>query len=394
MACTATVKLARGRHPRVAGGHPWVYRTEVDKIEGEFTPGEIVEVVDSRGKFLGKGYINPASQILVRIMTRDRDEVIDRQFFLRRIKSAWEYRKKVVKNSDACRVVFAEADFLPALVVDKFGDYLVVQTLALGIDIHRDTIAGVLRELIEPAGIYERNDVSVRELEGLPLKTGFIGQEFDTMVEINENGRVFEVDLAGGQKTGYFLDQRENRMALEELSAGARVLDCFCHTGTFSVYAAGFGAREVLGIDISAAALEVARRNAARNGVGNICNFREGNSFDELRAMEKAGDKFDLVILDPPAFTKSKKALEGAVRGYKEINLRALKMLRPGGFLVTCSCSYHMSESLFMEVINDAALDAGRMTRVVEVRRQARDHPMLAASPETYYLKCVILQVV
>ncbi|MFZ5652402.1 MAG: class I SAM-dependent rRNA methyltransferase [Bacillota bacterium] len=393
MACTATVKLARGRHLRVSGGHPWVYRTEVEDIQGVFSPGDIVEIVDSRGKFLGRGYINPASQILVRIMTRNRDEDIDRQFFHRRIKSAWEYRKKAVRNSNACRVVFAEADFLPALVVDKFGDYLVLQTLALGIDVHKETIAGVLRELIEPAGIYERNDVSVRELEGLPLKTGFIGGEFDTMVEINENGRAFEVDLAGGQKTGYFLDQRENRMALKNLCGGARVLDCFCHTGTFSVYAAGFGAAEVLGIDISAAALEVARRNAARNGVGRICSFREGNSFDELRAMEKSGEKFDLVILDPPAFTKSKKALEGAVRGYKEINLRGLKMLRPGGFLVTCSCSFHMSEGLFMEVINQAALDAGRLARVVEVRRQARDHPMLLASPETYYLKCVMLQV-
>lgn len=385
--------MARGRHLRVSGGHPWVYRTEVEDIQGGFSPGDIVEVVDSRGKFLGRGYINPASQILVRIMTRNRDEEIDRQFFHRRIKSAWEYRKKAVRNSNACRVVFAEADFLPALVVDKFGDYLVLQTLALGIDVHKETIVAVLRELIEPAGIYERNDVSVRELEGLPLKTGFIGGEFDTMVEINENGRAFEVDLAGGQKTGYFLDQRENRMALENLCGQARVLDCFCHTGTFSVYAAGFGATEVLGIDISAAALEVARRNAARNGVGHICGFREGNSFDELRAMEKSGERFDLVILDPPAFTKSKKALEGAVRGYKEINLRGLKLLRPGGFLVTCSCSFHMSEGLFMEVINQAALDAGRLVKVVEVRRQARDHPMLPASPETYYLKCVILQV-
>lgn len=394
MTVTATIKLARGRHPRVAGGHSWVYRTEVGNIEGDFSPGDIVEVLDFRGKFLGKGYINPASQILVRILTRNREEEINSDFFQRRIKSAWEYRQKVVKDTNACRVVFAEADFLPALVVDKFGDYLVMQTLALGIDIHKDTIAEVLNHLIRPAGIYERNDVSVRQLEGLPLKTGFIGDKFNTMVEIKENGRLFEVDLAGGQKTGYFLDQRENRMALESLCKGARVLDCFCHTGTFSVYAAGYGASEVLGIDISGAALEVAGRNAARNGVENICSFREGNSFDELRAMERAGEKFDAVVLDPPAFTKSKKALEGAARGYKEINLRAFKMIRPGGFLLTCSCSYHMSEDLFMEVINEAAMDAGRMARVVEVRRQARDHPMLAASPETYYLKCVILQVV
>ncbi len=393
MTITATVKLARGRHPRVAGGHSWVYRTEVGSIDGDFNPGDIVEVVDFRGKFLGKGYINPASQILVRIMTRIREEEINSDFFLRRIKSAWEYRQKVVKNTNAYRVVFAEADFLPALVVDKFGDYLVMQTLALGMDVHKDTIVGVLNNLIGPAGIYERNDVSVRQLEGLPLKTGFIGDEFNTIVDINENGRLFEVDLAGGQKTGYFLDQRENRMALENLCKGARVLDCFCHTGTFSVYAAGYGASEVLGIDISGAALEVAGRNTARNGVENICSFRESNSFDELRAMERAGEKFDVVVLDPPAFTKSKKALEGAARGYKEVNLRSMKLLRPGGFLITCSCSYHMSEDLFLEVINSAALDVGRSIRVVEVRRQARDHPMLLASPETYYLKCVVLQV-
>ena len=386
--------MARGRRSRSAAGHPWVYRTEVAGIEGNFEPGDIVEVLDARGRFLGRGYINPASQIIVRIMTRNRDESIDRSFFLRRIRAALDYRKKVVSNTNSYRVVFTEADFLPGLVVDRFGDYLAVQTLTLGIDRHRETIVDVLRELISPAGIYERNDVSVRELEGLSLQTGFIGDEFNTVVEIVENGRSFEVDLAGGQKTGYFLDQRENRMALENLCAGARVLDCFCHTGTFSVYAAGFGAREVLGIDISGPALAMASKNAARNGVEGVCVFREGNSFDELRAMERAGEKFGVIILDPPAFTKSKRALEGAVRGYKEINLRALKLLNPGGFLITCSCSYHMSEELFLEVINQAALDAGRLVRVAEVRRQAKDHPMLIASPETYYLKCVILQVI
>lgn len=389
---TATVRLARGRQARVAGGHPWVYGTEIAETEGNYSPGDIVEVTDFRGRFLGRGYINPASRILIRILTRNRDEKIDRDFFRRRIERAWWYRQKLVKNSNAFRVVFAEADFLPALVVDKFGDYLVVQTLALGMDIHKETITDILREIIGPAGIYERNDVSVRELEGLPLRTGFIGGEFDTNVEIVENGLRFQVDLAGGQKTGYFLDQRENRMAMEDLCQGARVLDCFCHTGTFSVYAARFGAREVLGIDVSGPALEAAAGNSARNGFSHVCCFREGNAFDELRALERAGEKYDMVILDPPAFTKSKRALEGAVRGYKEINLRAVKLLRPGGFLVTCSCSYHMGEDLFLEVINSAALDAGRPCRLVEVRRQARDHPMLLASPETHYLKCVIIQ--
>lgn len=373
--------------------HPWIYQSEVEDITGDYRPGDIVEVMDAKNKFLGRGYINPASQILVRILTRDRSEEIDREFFVRRISAALEYRRRVVRDTNACRLIFAEADFLPALIVDKFGDYLAVQTLALGIDIHKETIIEILDELINPSGIYERNDVAVRELEGLPLKSGFLKGPFDPVVEINENGLVFLVDLEGGQKTGYFLDQRENRMALGGLARGARVLDCFCHTGTFSVYAAYYGAEEVHGIDIAAPALAVAEKNAHRNGFGEVCRFREGNAFDELRALEKAGEKFDLIILDPPAFTKSKRALEGAVRGYKEINLRAMKLLPPGGFLVTCSCSFHMAEDLFLEVILDAARDAGRQLRLVELRRQAKDHPMLLASAETHYLKCAILQV-
>ncbi|MHB1041614.1 MAG: class I SAM-dependent rRNA methyltransferase [Eubacteriales bacterium] len=389
----ARVKLARNRQPRVTGGHPWIYRTEVEEVTGEYRPGDVVEVVDSRGKFIGKGYINPASEIIIRILTREQEEEIDRAFFRRRIKAALEYRRRVVRRTNACRLIFAEADFLPALIVDKFGDYLTVQTLALGIDAHKEVIVDVLEELLEPAGIYERNDAPVRKLEGLPRVTGFIKGSFDPVVEIEENGLSFLVDLAGGQKTGYFLDQRENRMSLEGLAGGARVLDCFCHTGTFSVYSARFGAREVQGVDIAAPALEVARLNAEKNGFSDICSFREGNSFDELRAMEKAGEKFDLVILDPPAFTKSKQALEGAARGYKEINLRAMKLLPPGGFLLTCSCSYHMSEDLFLKVVLSAARDVNRHLRLVELRRQAKDHPMLIASPETYYLKCAVIQV-
>lgn len=389
----AEVKLARNRKHRVLGGHPWVYRTEVEDITGDYRPGDIVEVVDTRGKFLARGYINPASQILVRILTRDPGEKINREFFARRIGAAVEYRRRVVRDTDACRLIFAEADFLPALIVDKFGDYLAVQTLALGIDLHKETIIDILDSLLKPAGIYERNDVAVRELEGLPLKTGFLKGQFDPVVEINENGLSFLVDLEGGQKTGYFLDQRENRMALLGLAGGARVLDCFCHTGTFSVYAAHYGAKEVQGIDIAAEALAVAEKNAYRNGFGEVCRFRAGNAFDELRALEKAEEKFDLVILDPPAFTKSKRALEGAVRGYKEINLRAMKLLPSGGYLVTCSCSFHMAEDLFLEVILDAARDAGRQLRLVELRRQAKDHPMLLASAETHYLKCAVLQV-
>lgn len=389
----AVVKLAGNMRHRALLGHPWIYRTEVEEITGTFEPGDIVEVIDPRGKFLGRGYINPASQILVRILTRDRNEEINRAFFAGRIKAALDYRSRIVSGADSYRLIFAEADFLPALVVDKFGDYLAVQTLALGIDKYKDEITGILDELLNPAGIYERNDAAVRELEGLPLRTGFLKGPFDPLIQINENGLVFQVDLAGGQKTGYFLDQRENRMALRGIAAGARVLDCFCHTGTFSVYAANYGAREVLGIDIAAPALALAEKNASRNGFGGTCAFREGNVFDELRALERNKEKFDLIILDPPAFTKSRRALEGAVRGYKEINLRAMKLLPPGGFLVTCTCSYHMSESRFLEVIMDAAQDAGRQLRLVELRRQSRDHPMLLASAETHYLKCAYLQV-
>ncbi|SHE53137.1 SAM-dependent methyltransferase [Desulfofundulus australicus DSM 11792] len=387
------VKLTRRRYHRVLLGHPWVYRTEVEDIQGDFNPGDVVEVVDYRGRFVGRGYINPASQIIVRLLTREKGEKIDREFFRRRLMSAIDYRRRVVRHSNACRLVFAEADFLPALIVDRFGDYLSLQTLALGIDLYKETIVELLDELLNPAGIYERNDVSVRELEGLPLRTGFLKGPFNPVVEIEENGLRFLVDLAGGQKTGYFLDQRENRLALEGLARDARVLDCFCHTGTFSVYAARFGAREVLGIDVAGDALEMARENAARNGFDRVCTFREGNAFDELRDLDRAGERFELIILDPPAFTKSREALEGAIRGYKEINLRAMKLLPAGGFLVTCSCSYHMTESLFMEVLLDAARDVKRQLRLVEMRRQARDHPMLLASPETYYLKCFILQV-
>lgn len=389
----AVVKLAGNMRHRSVSGHPWVYRTEVDNITGDYEPGDIVEVIDPKGKFLGRGYINPASQILVRILTRDRTEEINIDFFAKRIRAALDYRRRVVSGTDSYRLIFAEADFLPALVVDKFGDYLVIQTLALGIDKYKDEIAVILDDLLKPAGIYERNDAAVRELEGLPLKAGFLKGPFNPLVEINENGMVFQVDLAGGQKTGYFLDQRENRTALRGIAEGARVLDCFCHTGTFSVYAARYGAKEVKGIDIAAPALALAEKNASKNGFSGICTFREGNAFDELRSLERNKEKYDLIILDPPAFTKSRRALEGAVRGYKEINLRAMKLLPPGGFLVTCTCSYHMSESSFLDVINDAANDANRRLRLVELRRQSRDHPMLLASAETHYLKCAYLQV-
>jgi 23S rRNA (cytosine1962-C5)-methyltransferase len=392
----ARVKLGRGEEGRIKRGHPWVYRTEIETIYGTFEPGDIVAVEDHRGRFIGRGYINPASMITVRILTNDPDEKIDKVFWRRRLTAAVDYRRRVLAGAgtDAYRVVFGEADFLPGLIVDKFGPYLVVQTLALGIERFKETLVEILDELLQPAGIYERNDAPVRELEGLELRSGFLKGPFDPQVIIQENGLKFYVDLAAGQKTGYFLDQRENRAALQSLVKGARVLDCFCHTGGFSVHAAHYGAREVLGLDISPEAIAMARRNAMLNGYGDLCSFEEANVFDALRELERREQMFDVVILDPPAFVKARKALEGAIRGYKEINLRAMKILSPGGFLVTCSCSYHMPEDLFLEVIQDAALDAHRRLRLLARRGQAPDHPVLLGYDESRYLKCLLLQVI
>lgn len=389
----AKVVIDIGKQKRVESGHPWVYNNEVQQIEGDYSPGDIVEVYNFKNKFIGKGYINPKSQILVRIMTRDKDEEINENFFRKRIQDAWDYRKKVIETN-ACRVIFAEADFLPALIVDKFGDYLVIQTLALGIDIYKDMIVRLLNEIIEPKGIYERNDVHVRELEGLEMRKGFLSEPFDTMVKIIENGVNFYVDIENGQKTGYFLDQKENRAAIQDIVEGAKVLDCFCHTGSFSMHAGYYGAREVLGIDISEHAVESARKNAELNNLQDVCKFEVSNAFDKLRELQDAGEKYDVVILDPPAFTKSKAAVKGALRGYKDINLRAMKIINKGGFLVTASCSQHMTPDLFREVIFDAARDAKKTLRQVEYRSQAKDHPILWSSGETHYLKFIILQVI
>jgi 23S rRNA (cytosine1962-C5)-methyltransferase len=388
----AKVILGYKKGKRVESGHPWVYSNEIERIEGDYNPGDIVEVYNFKEKFIGKGYINPKSQITVRIMTRDKNEEINEDFFRRRIQAAWDYRKKVIETN-SCRVVFGEADFLPALIVDKFGDYLVIQTLALGIDVWKDTIVKVLKEILNPKGIYERNDVPVRELEGLEQKKGFLSEPFDTMVLTEENGVKFYVDVENGQKTGYFLDQKENRAAIKDIVKGADVLDCFCHTGSFSLHAGHFGAKSVLGIDISEHAVDFARKNAELNGLSDVCKFEVANTFDVLPAFVKEGRKFDVVILDPPAFTKSRSAIEGAIRGYKEINLRALKLIKPGGFLVTASCSHFMYPDLFMEIIMDAAHDAKRTIRQVEYRTQAKDHPVLLNSGETLYLKFLILQV-
>ena len=386
----ATVTLRKTRETRVRGGHPWIYASEIEKVEGAFENGDIVDVQDFRGKFIGRGFYNPQSQISLRILTRN-DEPCDRAFFARRIQDAWDYRK-LVCDPESCRLIYSESDFLPGLVVDKYADILVLQSLSLGIDRIKDMIADLLMEIVQPKGIWERSDVPVRRLEGMEQTTGLLRGEVPDLVEMKENGIIFGVDVKNGQKTGFFLDQKENRAAIKPYCKDAKVLDCFCHNGSFSLHAASFGAKDVLGVDISEEALVVARENAARNGLTNV-RFEAHNCFDLLRELTDANEKFDLVILDPPAFTKNKAALQSALRGYKEINLRGLKLVRPGGFLVTCSCSQHVLTDMFQDMVNQAARDAKKRIRLVEYRTQGLDHPLLPQSIETKYLKCMILQV-
>jgi len=389
----ATVHLLPGRHRRIRDGHPWVYRTEIAKITGEFTPGDIVDVVDARGAFVARGYINPQSMLTVRVMTLDPRETVDGDLIRRRIERAWRSRQRLLPDTGSCRVVFGEADFLPGLIVDKFEDVLVIQILALGMERWRETIVAALEEIFRPRGIYERGDERVRELEGLPQQKGFVRGEFPTRFTITENGLQMIVDVASGQKTGHYLDQRLNRAAIRPYARDARVLDAFCNTGGFALNAAAAGAREVVAVDSSAEALAILRENAALNGLQDRIRTEEANAFDFLRAQDRAGERYDLIVLDPPAFAKNRAALAGAIRGYKEINLRALRMLREGGILVTCSCSYHMTPDLFAEVIADAARDARRRLRLIEARAQPPDHPMVVGYPESHYLKCYLYEV-
>jgi 23S rRNA (cytosine1962-C5)-methyltransferase len=388
----AKAVLLKGKEKRVEAGHPWIFRSDIERVEGDFNQGDVVDISTNRGRFLGRGYINLKSQIAIRILTYEQEE-IDYGFLYKRIHSAWEYRKKVA-DPESCRVIFSESDFLPALVVDKFSDILVVQTTSLGIERYKKQIVDILNDIIKPRGIYERNDIPVRELEGLKQEKGYLSGQFDTKVEMVENGIRFLVDVENGQKTGFFLDQKENRAALKPFVKGAKVLDCFCHTGSFALHAALFGASDVLGLDISDLAIGYASNNAALNGLQNVCKFEAANVFDRLREYDDSKETFDVIVLDPPAFTKSKSSVAGAVRGYKEINLRAMKIIKSGGFLITCSCSHHVSPELFMDILRDAAEDSKRKIRLLEFRSQAKDHPILLASSETGYLKCAILQVV
>ena len=387
-----TITLGKGKDKRVAHGHPWVFANEIVSEEGEYQAGDIVDVCNQRGNFLGKGYINPASLIRVRILSRKKQENINGDFFKQQIEKAWNYRKSIGYDKN-CRIVFGEADGLSGLVVDKFEDILVVQILTLGMDIRRQEIINALVAVVGPKAIYERSDVSVRTLEGLEERTGWIYGEGPTNFVFKQDGIQFKVDIAHGQKTGFFHDQRKNRLSIQPFVKNARVLDACSYTGSFSMYAAKFGAKEVIGLDISQEAIDVCRENAKLNGFSQ-CEFRTVNVFDELKIMVEKGEQFDVVMLDPPAFTKSRKNLEAALRGYKEINRRGLQLVKPGGYLISSSCSHFIYPEEFKQVITEAANDVGRQLRQVVFQPQSPDHPAIWNIPETLYLKFAILQVV
>jgi 23S rRNA (cytosine1962-C5)-methyltransferase len=384
-----TVKLKQKEERRILRGHPWVFSNELDHSPVEFMPGELVDVLDNAGRFLGRGYINPHSLIAVRLLTRTPEE-IDVGFFKRRIASARSLRT-LLGFGESFRAVFSEGDGLPGLIVDKYADTLVVQSSTAGIDRMLNDILIALREEYAPEAIVLRNDMASRELEGLVRETRVAYGAIAGPVAFEESGIKYHVDVLEGQKTGFFFDQRENRLALKENARDRRVLDCFCYAGAWALSAARFGAREVIGLDSSEMAISSATNNAALNGLS--VEFKKADVFDELRALEKQRERFGCIVLDPPAFVKSRAKVREALKGYKEINLRAMKLLEPGGALVTCSCSHHIDQELFREMLIDAAYSAGRQARLLEMRSQARDHPALLAARETQYLKCAILIV-
>lgn len=391
----ATLKKGEGRTLKAGGA--WVYDNEIESVAGSFEDGDIVIVKDFDGYPMGRGFINRHSKITIRMMTRHVDTEVDEAFIQMRVKNAWEYRKRAVDIS-SCRVIFGEADFLPGIVVDKFSDVLVVQSLALGIDRFKLQIIDCLKRLmaedgIHIRGVYERSDVKVRRQEGMELYKGFIGEAFDTKVEIVENGVRYIVDVENGQKTGFFLDQKYNRLAMQRFCKDAKVLDCFTHTGSFALNAGFSGARSVLGLDASELAVVQATENARLNGLSDTVRFECADVFDYLPKLEQQGEKYDVVILDPPAFTKSRNSIKNATKGYREINMRGLKLVKDGGYLATCSCSHFMSYELFTKTINEAARAVHKRIRQVEYRTQSPDHPILWAADESYYLKFYIFQV-
>ncbi len=397
----AYITLKKGGGRTLKAGGAWIYDNEIDSVTGDVADGELVHVHDFDGYYMGIGFINRKSKITVRMMSRVKGTQIDDAFIKMRVKNAIDYRMAVIKEEDrsAFRVIFGEADWLPGIVIDKFADILVVQSLALGIDNFKLKIVEFAREILGEygyniRGVYERSDAKVRDLEGMPRIKGFIGDEFETKVQIEENGVRYIVDVQDGQKTGFFLDQKYNRASIRPICKGARVIDCFTHTGSFALNAGMAGAREVTGVDASELAVNQAAENARLNGIDNIVKFECRDVFELLPELEKKGEKFDVVILDPPAFTKSRESVKKAVRGYREINLRAMKLVKDGGFLATCSCSHFMEPELFTKTIGEAAHDVHKRLRQVEYRTQCSDHPILWAADESLYLKFYIFQVV
>ena len=394
----ASIRLRRGEGRSFKAGGPWIYDNEIGEVLGDPADGDVVAIEDYNGYPLGVGFLNRASTIAVRVLSRRPGTVIDEAFLESRVRAAWAYRKDTVDTS-SCRVIFGEADFLPGLVVDKFDHVLVVESLALGIDRLKRTILDLLVKVLAEdgiaiRGIYERSDAKVRLKEGMERVKGFLSEPFDPVVEIVENGVRYQVDVADGQKTGFFLDQKYNRLAIQPLARDGKVLDCFTHTGAFALNAAKGGAREVLGVDASQLGVDQATRNAELNGMSDRVRFECHDMFELLPELEKRGEKFDLVILDPPAFTKSRSSVKKAVTGYREINLRGIKLVKNGGYLATCSCSHFMTPELFTKTIGEAARDARRRLRQVEYRTQSPDHPVLWGADQSLYLKFYIFQVV
>ncbi len=394
------VTLKKGEGRTIKAGGAWIYDNEIDTITGSFTNGDIVRVHDFDGYPMGSGFINQNSKIRVRMLTRKAEQVVDEAFLYSRVQAAWDYRKAVMPAADlnCCRIIFGEADWLPGLTVDKYDDVLVVECLALGMEPLKVILVNALKEILSKdgfkiRGVYERSDAPVRKKEGLAPYKGFIGDEFDTNVEIVENGIHYMVDVVNGQKTGFFLDQKYNRLAMHRICRGKKVLDCFTHMGTFALNAGIAGASSVEGLDISEFAVAQATENARRNNLSDTVKFRAANVLDELPKLYEQGESYDVVILDPPAFTKSREATKNAIKGYREINMKGLKLVRDGGFLATCSCSHFMTQELFTEVIGQAAKAVHKRIRQVEFRTQACDHPILWAADESYYLKFYIFQV-
>ena len=393
----AIVTLKKGEGRTIKAGGAWIYDNEIANVVGSFDDGDVVLVHDFDGYPMGKGYINRHSKIRVRMLTRHQEQEIDDAFWKMRLQAAWDYRKATVDTS-SCRIVFGEADFLPGLVIDKFSDVLVVESLALGIDRYKEHLVDLLKEILAADGItirgvYERSDAKERLKEGMERVKGFMGAEFDTNVEIIENGVHYMVDVKEGQKPGFFLDQKYNRQSIRSICRGAKVLDCFTHTGSFALNAGQAGAASVLGLDASELGVEQAKKNAALNGLSDIVDFECADVFEKLPQMEAAGEKFDVIILDPPAFTKSRNSVKNAVKGYREINLRAMKLIRDGGYLATCSCSHFMTYELFTKTIGQAAANVHKRLRQVSFATQAPDHPILWAADTSYYLKFYIFQV-